>query len=158
MKLLFMGDEYPCASVVKDEAAGTVRAYDSQGAAVFEARKVTDFSLFALEGGGWSLEAPAAIGLPLLTGLAGSATLEAQGGLLHLLCNLSGRVNAGNCLLVLPEGCRPAGDRTVPAAVPGTTGATVTICAADGVVRSNVAGAGCCFVDSFRALEKYNIS
>ena len=58
MKLLFLGDEIPCAKAVKDEAAGTVIAFSENGSVIFEASKVTDFSLFALEGGEWSERKP----------------------------------------------------------------------------------------------------
>lgn len=60
MKLKFMGQEYPCARAVKDEAAGTVRAYDGAGTPVFQAGKVTDFSGYVLEGGDWSEPLPPA--------------------------------------------------------------------------------------------------
>lgn len=53
MKLLFMGEEITCASAIKDESAGTATAFSDSGAVVFQAKKVTDFSLFTLEGGEW---------------------------------------------------------------------------------------------------------
>lgn len=53
MKLLCMGAEYPCNRAEKDEAAGTVTAYDPSGTVVFRAVKVTDFSDYTIEEGDW---------------------------------------------------------------------------------------------------------
>lgn len=54
MKLLFMGEEIICARAVKDESSGVVTAFSDSGAVVFQAKKVTDFSLFTLEDGAWA--------------------------------------------------------------------------------------------------------
>lgn len=56
MKLIFMGAEYPCNRAEKDEAAGTVTAYDESGTIVFRAVKVVDFSDYAIEDGDWYAE------------------------------------------------------------------------------------------------------
>lgn len=53
MKLICMGAEYPCNRAEKDEAAGTVTAYDESGTIVFRAVKVVDFSDYAIEDGDW---------------------------------------------------------------------------------------------------------
>lgn len=58
MKLKIMGEVYPCARAVRDETARAVRAYDGDGKPVFQAEKVTDFSLYTLEDGDWSLPEP----------------------------------------------------------------------------------------------------
>lgn len=54
MRLLFCGCAYPCARAEKDTQAAVVRAFDEAGRCVFEAKGVTDFSLFSLEGGAWA--------------------------------------------------------------------------------------------------------
>ena len=58
MKLKFMGEVYPCDNAIKDETSMCVIAYDSAGELVFKAEKVTDFSLFELIGGEWSIPEP----------------------------------------------------------------------------------------------------
>lgn len=58
MKLIVMGMEYACAKAVKNEAAGTVRAYDDTGTLVFQAVKVADFSAYTLKDGDWSVQLP----------------------------------------------------------------------------------------------------
>lgn len=58
MELKFMGDVYPCATAIKDETSMRVIAYGVSGELVFKAEKVTDFSLFELNGGKWSISEP----------------------------------------------------------------------------------------------------
>ena len=58
MELKFMGDVYPCATAIKDETSMCVIAYGGSGELVFKAEKVTDFSLFELIGGKWSIPEP----------------------------------------------------------------------------------------------------
>ena len=58
MKLKFMGYVYPCDNAIKDETSMCVIAYNSAGELVFKAEKVTDFSLFELIGGKWSIPEP----------------------------------------------------------------------------------------------------
>ena len=53
MKLICMGAEYPCNRAEKDEATGTVTAYDESGTIVFRAVTVVDFSDYAIEDGNW---------------------------------------------------------------------------------------------------------
>lgn len=53
MKLICMGAEYLCARAEKDEAAGTVTAYNESGTVVFRAVKVGDFSDYTIEDGDW---------------------------------------------------------------------------------------------------------
>ena len=58
MKLLCMDAEYLCARAEKNEAEGTVTAYDAENRVVFRAVKVTDFAPYTLTGGDWSAPQP----------------------------------------------------------------------------------------------------
>lgn len=53
MKLICMGEEYPCVWAEKDEAAGTVTAYGEAGNVVVRAVKVSDFSDYIIKDGHW---------------------------------------------------------------------------------------------------------
>ena len=65
-----------------------------------------------------------------------------QDGHLRLRCEATGPVVAGGIIAVLPEGWRPEEPITAPAAIPGASGATVTI-STDGTIRPSAAGDGC---------------
>lgn len=58
MNLIVLGQKIPCVKAAKDETSGTVCAWNAQGSEVFSAQKVTDFSIFAVEGGEWSEPPP----------------------------------------------------------------------------------------------------
>lgn len=51
MVIKVLGEAIPCTHAEK--GADFVRAFDRDGLCIYEAKKVTDFSLFKLEGGEW---------------------------------------------------------------------------------------------------------
>ena len=88
------------------------------------------------------IEVPTTITVPLATGLEGTLTATRQDGHLSLRCEATGPVVAGGIIAVLPEGWRSEEPITVPVAVPGAAGATVTV-STDGTIRPSAAGNGC---------------
>ena len=85
---------------------------------------------------------PDTITVPMADGLDGTLTATRKDGHLILRCEVTGPVVAGGIIAVLPEGWRPAVPITAPAAIPGASGATVTV-STDGSIRASAAGGGC---------------
>lgn len=53
MTVKFCDNQYECSVASCDTLAGTVDLYSADGRRIFHAEKVTDFSLFVLDGGTW---------------------------------------------------------------------------------------------------------
>lgn len=139
MQITFAGQSYICTKAVREGKNATL--YLEDGGTV-EMIGVNDWSAITLEGGTWTETPPDTITVPLANGLDGTLTTTRQDSQLNLRCEATGPVVAGGIIAVLPEGWRPAVPITAPAAIPGASGATVTI-STDGTIRPSAAGDGC---------------